>query len=173
MNRDKMIQKLNSSTVELIFYSKGRINLEQRKIYELIDKYIEITHEVWKNSEILIREEISEDLTNDQHYILRYIYKNRNATTTGLAEAFSVQKSAITAIVNRLVEKNYIQRIHDKTDRRFIFLTLTDEGKKLFEETEEKIFNLVKSFITKFDRDEIENFINTYEKLARIIRGMR
>jgi DNA-binding MarR family transcriptional regulator len=90
-----------------------------------------------------------------------------------LAEAFSVQKSAITAIVNRLVEKNYIQRIHDETDRRFIFLTLTDEGKKLFEETEEKIFNLVKSFITKFDRDEIENFINTYEKLARIIRGMR
>jgi hypothetical protein len=31
MNRDKIIQKLNSSTVELIFYSKGRINLEQRK----------------------------------------------------------------------------------------------------------------------------------------------
>lgn len=147
--------------------------MEQRRIYELIDKYIEITHEVWKNSENLIREEISEDLTNDQHYILRYIYKNGKATTTGLAEAFSVQKSAITAIVNRLVDKNLIMRTYDEADRRYIFLTLTEEGKKQFEETEKKIFNLVKSFITKFDREEIENFIKTYEKLASIIREIR
>lgn len=147
--------------------------MEQRRIYELIDKYIELTHEVWKNSENLIREEISEDLTNDQHYILRYIYKNGKATTTGLAEAFSVQKSAITAIVNRLVDKNLIMRTYDEADRRYIFLTLTEEGKKQFEETEKKIFNLVKSFITKFDREEIENFIKTYEKLASIIREIR
>lgn len=147
--------------------------MEQRRIYELIDKYIEITHEVWKNSENLIREEISEDLTNDQHYILRYIYKNGKATTTGLAEAFSVQKSAITAIVNRLVDKNLIMRTYDEADRRYIFLTLTEEGKKQFEETEKKIFNLVKSFIIKFDREEIENFIKTYEKLASIIREIR
>lgn len=147
--------------------------MEQRRIYELIDKYIELTHEVWKNSENLIREEISEDLTNDQHYILRYIYKNGKATTTGLAEAFSVQKSAITAIVNRLVDKNLIMRTYDEADRRYIFLTLTEEGKKQFEESEKKIFNLVKSFITKFDREEIENFIKTYEKLASIIREIR
>ncbi|NCU18136.1 MarR family winged helix-turn-helix transcriptional regulator [Pallidibacillus pasinlerensis] len=147
--------------------------MEQRRIYELIDKYIELTHEVWKNSENLIREEISEDLTNDQHYILRYIYKNGKATTTGLAEAFSVQKSAITAIVNRLVDKNLIMRTYDEADRRYIFLTLTEEGKKQFEKTEKKIFNLVKSFIIKFDREEIENFIKTYEKLASIIREIR
>lgn len=147
--------------------------MEQRRIYELIDKYIELTHEVWKNSENLIREEISEDLTNDQHYILRNIYKNGKATTTGLAEAFSVQKSAITAIVNRLVDKNLIMRTYDEADRRYIFLTLTEEGKKQFEESEKKIFNLVKSFITKFDREEIENFIKTYEKLASIIREIR
>lgn len=149
------------------------INLEQRKIFELIDKYLELTHDVWKNSENLIRDEISDDLTNDQHYILRYIYKNGKATTTGLAEAFSVQKSAITAIINRLVDKNLIMRTYDETDRRFIFLTLTEEGKVLYEKTEEKIYNLVRSIITQFDPNEIENFISTYEKLAKIIREMR
>ncbi len=117
---------------------------------------------------------ISEDLTNDQHYILRYIYKNRNATTTGLAELFLFKKAQLQPLLTDLLIKILHFSVPMMKQIAGLYsCTLTDEGKKLFEETEEKILNLVKSFITKFDRDEIENFINTYEKLARIIRGMR
>ncbi|AWI13528.1 MarR family transcriptional regulator [Caldifermentibacillus hisashii] len=139
-------------------------------IHEIVERYIQLTHEVWKRGEALIRDEIGEVLTNDQHYLLRYIYRQKRCTPTELAAAFSVQKSAITAIINRLVEKNLIKRTQDVDDRRVIYLTLTDQGKILYEKTEAKIFKLVESIITKFDQQEIESFLKMYGKLAEILK---
>jgi len=139
-------------------------------IHEIVERYIQLTHEVWKRGEALIRDEIGEVLTNDQHYLLRYIYRQKRCTPTELADAFSVQKSAITAIINRLVEKKLIKRTQDVDDRRVIYLTLTDQGEILFEKTEAKIFKLVESIITKFDQQEIESFLKMYGKLAEILK---
>lgn len=147
--------------------------MDKMAIHELVDRYIELTHEVWKRGEALTKEEIGEELTNDQHYLLRYIYRRQRCTTTELAEAFSVQKSAITAIMNRLVEKNIIERVQDKNDRRVLYLTLTKEGRTLFEKTEARVFNLVESIIQQFGQEEIETFIRTYEKLANVLREMQ
>jgi DNA-binding MarR family transcriptional regulator len=144
--------------------------MENLSIHEIVERYIQLTHEVWKRGETLIRDEIGEDLTNDQHYLLRYIYRQQKCTPTELAAAFSVQKSAITAIINRLVEKNLIKRTQDVDDRRVIYLTLTDQGEILFEKTEAKIFKLVESIITKFDQQEIESFLKMYGKLADILK---
>ncbi|WP_033827842.1 MarR family winged helix-turn-helix transcriptional regulator [Bacillus andreraoultii] len=147
--------------------------MDKMDIHELVDRYIELTHEVWKRGEALTKEEIGEEVTNDQHYLLRYIYSRQRCTTTELAEAFSVQKSAITAIMNRLVEKNMIERVQDKNDRRVLYLTLTKEGRTLFEKTEARVFNLVESIIQQFGQEEIETFIRTYEKLANVLREMQ
>lgn len=147
--------------------------MDKMDIHELVDRYIELTHEVWKRGEALTKEEIGEEVTNDQHYLLRYIYRRQRCTTTELAEAFSVQKSAITAIMNRLVEKNMIERVQDKNDRRVLYLTLTKEGRTLFEKTEARVFNLVESIIQQFGQEEIETFIRTYEKLANVLREMQ
>ena len=134
--------------------------MENLSIHEIVERYIQLTHEVWKRGEALIRDEIGEVLTNDQHYFLRYIYRQKRCTPTELAAAFSVQKSAITAIINRLVEKKLIKRTQDVDDRRVIYLTLTDA----------KIFKLVESIITKFDQQEIESFLKMYGKLAEILK---
>lgn len=142
-------------------------------IQELINRYVTVSFKVNKQAESLIKEQISADLTNDQHYILRYIYKAGKCTSSELADAFEVNKSAITAIINRMVERNMIIRTRDKEDRRVVYLTLSDEGNLLFDKTEDKICCLVKSIITKFELDEIQNFIKTYEKLADILMDIK
>ncbi|MCU9612942.1 MarR family transcriptional regulator [Caldibacillus lycopersici] len=139
-------------------------------IQELINRYITLTNDVWKRGEVLVREEIGSDLTNDQLYLLRYVNQHKQCTTTELAEVFFVQKSAISAIVNRLVEKNLMERSQDKEDRRIVVLSLTDEGKELYLKMESKIFKLVESFITQFNEKEITQFMQSYEKLAKILK---
>ncbi len=146
--------------------------MTEKEIQKLIESYLRLTHEVWKRGEILIRRELDEQITNDQHYLMRYIHRRGKCTTTELAHAFAVQKSAITAIVNRLVEKNLLERIRGEKDRRVIYLTLTDEGKVLFNKAEANIYQLVESILTRFDRQEIEQFMNTFEKLAKILKEM-
>jgi DNA-binding MarR family transcriptional regulator len=90
-----------------------------------------------------------------------------------LAEAFDVNKSAITAIINRLADRGLIERTRDENDRRVVYLTLSVKGKELLQKTQEKVHLLVESFITQFDETEITNFINTYEKLALILTNMK
>jgi DNA-binding MarR family transcriptional regulator len=145
--------------------------VEEITIQELIDRYIAVSFKVTKKAESLIKEQIGDDLTNDQHYILRYMYQSKECTSSELAEVFEVNKSAITAIINRMADRGLIKRTRDENDRRVVYLTLTDEGITLFEKTEDRVHCLVKSIITKFNREEIQNFIQTYEKLADILNS--
>lgn len=146
--------------------------MDNEKIQELVDRYIRISYFVMKKGESLIRDQIGEDLTNDQHATLRYIKKTNNCTSSELADVFDVNKSAITAIINRLTDKGLITRTRDQSDRRVVYLTLTDLGEDLFQKSEQKINHLVGHFITQFNEDEIERFISTYEKLANILGGI-
>lgn len=143
--------------------------MADKKIKDLVDRYIAVQFSVSKKAETLVKEQIGSDLTSDQHYTLRYIYQIESCTSSELAEVFEVKKSAITAIITRLWEKGLIQRTRDENDRRVVYLTLTDKGNELYLKAEERIHKLVESFITKFDQSEIEQFINTYEKLNQVL----
>lgn len=139
---------------------------------KLIRRYESVSFSVVKKVEYLMKDEISEDLTNDQHAMLRFIQNYGPCTSTALADAFFVKKSAITAIINRLNEKGLITRQRDDNDRRVVYLTLSERGKKIYNESERKIHQLVEDMITKFSDDEITSFINTYEKLSKTLDHM-
>ncbi|MEH7305145.1 MarR family winged helix-turn-helix transcriptional regulator [Neobacillus drentensis] len=143
--------------------------MDKNIIQELIDRYVTVSFQVHKKAENLIKGQIGDDLTNDQHYILRYIHQAKECTSTELADAFEVNKSAITAIINRMADRGLIERTRDENDRRVVYLTLTNEGYTLYENCQEKVQLLVESIITQFDQSEITAFINTYEKLAQIL----
>jgi DNA-binding MarR family transcriptional regulator len=144
--------------------------MTEENIKELVDRYIAVSFSVYKSGEMLIQDQIKSDLTNDQHYVLRYINKVSSCTSSELAEVFMVKKSAITAIITRMWEKGLIKRTRDVNDRRVVYLTLTDAGQELFNKTEERIQSLVESFINQFDQKEIKQFIETYEKLNQLLK---
>jgi DNA-binding MarR family transcriptional regulator len=146
--------------------------LRYGNIQDLVERYLSVSFIVMRKAAALVKCELDEDMTNDQYYLLRYIKKKMKCTSTELASMFGVNKSAITAMTNRLVKKGLIQRTRDQNDRRVVYLTLTERGDEWITETEEKIHKLVESFITKFSEKEIEAFIQTYEKLARILQEM-
>jgi DNA-binding MarR family transcriptional regulator len=150
----------------------GGDEMANGQVQDLIDRYMRVSFYVTKMGESLIKEQIGDDLTNDQHYTLRFIRQKDECTSTDLAAAFNVNKSAITAIITRLTDKGLIQRTRDTNDRRFVYLTLTERGNDLFVLTEQKIQKLVESFITRFDTEEIDSFIGTYEKLSEILIDM-
>jgi DNA-binding MarR family transcriptional regulator len=152
---------------------RGKWAMDKKIIQELIDRYVSVSFDVNKKAESLIKGQIEEDLTVDQHYIIRYIQNSKECTSSELAEAFDVNKSAITAIINRLADRGLIERTRDEKDRRVVYLTLSDKGIDLHHKTQEKVHLLVESFITQFDESEITAFINTYEKLAQILTTMK
>jgi DNA-binding MarR family transcriptional regulator len=138
-------------------------------IKDLVDRYIAVSQSVEKKAGSLVKGQIGSDLTNDQHFTLRYMNQVGTCTSSELAEVFDVQKSAITAIIQRLWEKGLIERTRDEKDRRVVYLTLTEKGKDLYSQCEERINHLVEGLITQFEQSEIKQFIQTFEKLNQIL----
>lgn len=69
-------------------------------------------------------------VTGPQLIVLKEIqYNNGSITTTNLAENVSLSQSTVTNIIDRLVEKNYVVRKRDSSDKRMWFLELTSDGK--------------------------------------------
>ncbi|MBM7645709.1 DNA-binding MarR family transcriptional regulator [Scopulibacillus daqui] len=139
--------------------------MDEQTLSAIIERYFNVV----KKAEALIKTEISEELTKDQHAVLRFIKANGQCTSSQLAKAFFVKKSAITAIVNRLAEKNIIARQRDANDRRVVYLTLTDYGEKLYQHCSENIRTLAASLTSYFKQDEVKAFLNIYEKLDQIL----
>ncbi|WP_400243095.1 MarR family winged helix-turn-helix transcriptional regulator [Niallia sp. JL1B1071] len=145
--------------------------INRTDINHIIDRYVSINFSVNRKFDQLIRQEIGDVLTTEQHFTMRHINNVNVCTSTELAIVFGVKKSAITPIINRLVEKGWVERTRDEKDRRVIYLTLTPEGKVIFGEMEKKIQSVIESVISKFDQTEIQNFLDTYAKLDGLIEG--
>ena len=53
---------------------------------------------------------------------------------TDVSRFLMVSKPAATQAVNRLVERNYVERVDDPGDRRLVYIQPTEAGKRRFEE---------------------------------------
>ncbi len=143
--------------------------MDSQRLTELIERYELLSFLVHRKGELLINEQIQSQLTHDQHITLYYIRMMKGCTSSELAQLFHVNKSAISALISRLEEKQLIVRKRNDTDRRLVHLSLTQEGETLYQESNKKIHDVVENFISQFSDDEIESFMKTYEKLALIL----
>lgn len=62
---------------------------------------------------------------------LRHLFEDTESSTTGLIDALGMTKGAVSKVVSRLEEKQYIKRISSETDKREQLLVLTPIGKAL------------------------------------------
>lgn len=63
--------------------------------------------------------------------ILSNLLENEKLTMKELAERVRKDKSTITALVNKLVEQGYVQKIRDEKDSRIVFVMVTEKGKSI------------------------------------------
>lgn len=77
---------------------------------------------------------IHEDLTVDQALILQFLHHENNIPQVELAKLLFKKEASITRMVDALVQKNYLTRSSDNTDRRKFRLELTKKGTSSMEE---------------------------------------
>ncbi|OMD42908.1 MarR family winged helix-turn-helix transcriptional regulator [Paenibacillus odorifer] len=139
----------------------------QHWINRYMDAYMMVTRQVAAR----IKDSIAADTTNDQYQILRLINAQEQCTSTYLAETFCVGKSSITAIINRLVQAGIIERTRDENDRRQVYLSMSEHGKRVFEAAESQVHEVVAPYLFHFEKKDIEVFIMMFEKLANLIQN--
>ncbi|MBR2566635.1 MAG: MarR family transcriptional regulator [Paenibacillus sp.] len=135
----------------------------------LVNRYLDASFLVNKRFDTRIREKVGQTVTTDQFCALRLIHEKPECTPSDLAELLCVGKSSITALVNKLAERNLVHRTGDERDRRVIYLTLTDAGHELYKETELEIQKVLEPYLKHFTPEEVKIFIDSFEKLASLL----
>ncbi|TNJ66932.1 MarR family transcriptional regulator [Paenibacillus hemerocallicola] len=106
-------------------------------------------------------------LTMPQFFMLHMIRDKGPCKATALAEQMEVKPSAITVMIDRLVNHGFVERSHDERDRRIVLIRLTEQGKQALVQMNQIRAEIASRYFDKIDKDEAEQFLNILEKLAK------
>jgi DNA-binding MarR family transcriptional regulator len=94
-------------------------------------------------------------LTPPHFYILLILKKEGTTRVTKLAEYINVKPSAITVLMDRLVEMEYVKRNHSQEDRRVVMLEMTSKGNELLASVLQRHNELMSTYLTVFKEEEL------------------
>lgn len=109
--------------------SPGRWAADAQRLLDLLNALGSTTFRqlLWQRASEL-------DLTYGQSQVLFYVADHAECHMGDVAKAFGVTLPAVTHIVDRLEEKQFVTRGNHPGDRRVYVLRLTEQGRALAEE---------------------------------------
>ena len=83
---------------------------------------------LFRNNIIKPFEKTAKALSPMQMHILLFLRGKNPISTSELAANMDVLKQQITYLTDKLEKNNLIERVHDKKDRRFVKISITQSG---------------------------------------------
>jgi DNA-binding MarR family transcriptional regulator len=105
------------------------------------------------------------DITIDQWLVLKTLHENKSISQNEIAELVFKDFASITRIIEILVQKAYITRKINTTDRRKFVLEITENGNKIIEKIYPIVIENRKQALTDLSIDEINNLKIQLEKI--------
>lgn len=94
------------------------------------------------------------------------------AKITDLSVAAEMSKPAVSQMLNSLEDKNMIERVTTKSDRRVVFVRLTEQGQKQLKATIESLNRLMEQVVDELGPEDTAELTRLFEKLHGIIERM-
>jgi DNA-binding MarR family transcriptional regulator len=106
------------------------------------------------------------DLTYAQSQVLFHVADHPGCHMGDVAKAFGVTLPAVTHIVDRLEEKQFLERADDPADRRVYILELTRAGRALVQELHGLQMRGVEAVLRRMAADDRQRVIKGLEALV-------
>jgi len=111
--------------------------------------------------------DIFKNLNKQEIRLLNFLGAKKTTIMREIANNLSVGSGAATGIVDRLVDKKFVRRIGNETDRRIVIIELTHKGKKVYELGFENYLNLTRGILESLDRKEQIQLVSLFRKISR------
>jgi DNA-binding MarR family transcriptional regulator len=106
------------------------------------------------------------EITMAQCHVLMEIELMGEVTTKELAEKLLLDKSTLSRTVNKLCSIGLVSRRSNKSDRRFVFLSLTARGRKRCDEINRGNDQIYRQVFNYMPSRTAENMIHHFESLV-------
>lgn len=118
------------------------------------------------SSEVALLSYINNNLSDVESKTVKFQMKT-------IAEGLGISRSALSQAVNRLEAKQILRRIGSTDGKRATYLRFTESGYKLFCDELIEYNGKIKYIINEIGENECNRFIETAEKISRIISDNR
>ncbi len=135
-------------------------HLFDQTIQQLIHHFGEIEAESFEGSEI-------SKLSMKQITYLEAISSLEKPTFSELARQLSVSKPSVTAIVTRLTQEGFVDRVQSAEDRRTFHILLTEKGRALQEVHHEFHRKIAQHFRQALTPVELDQLIHLLSKVVK------
>lgn len=115
-------------------------------------------------SQAVITEEFKDISNNDMH-IIEAVGIEEPRNMSDIAKRLDVTVGTLTTNMNGLEKKGYIVRQRSDADKRVVYITLTERGRKAFFHHRDFHRNMIKSVVVGLDDDEKRLLYRCLKKL--------
>lgn len=105
------------------------------------------------------------NLTIGQPKILDYLKEHNGVSQKEIAIGCHIETSSLTSLLNRMEEKNLIERKMLNGNRRSLYIFLTDKGWEYQKLVEKRFLALEEEAFTDISKKEQEQFMKTFKHI--------
>ena len=110
------------------------------------------------------------DLTNNDKHVIEAIGLNEPKNMTSIARELSVTVGTLTIAMNSLVKKGYVVRERGLEDRRVVYISLSEKGRRAHEHHAEFHREMIQGISEELSEEELRVLIRALTKLDRWFR---
>lgn len=140
--------------------------------YKVInDILVNLINEIWEVEGNAIITEEFRDITNNDMHIIEAIDLGEGKSMSAIAKRLNVTVGTLTSAMNGLVKKNYVERHRSESDRRVVYVRLTEKGVAAYHHHAEYHRLMTCAIMERLDEDEIPVLMKTLTGLTGFFRG--
>lgn len=105
------------------------------------------------------------DITNNDMHVIDAIGIDEPKNMTSIARELSVTVGTLTIAMNSLVKKGYVIRTRGEEDRRVVYISLSDKGRRAYEHHAEFHKEMIDSIAAELSSEEMEVLVRALSRL--------
>lgn len=106
-----------------------------------------------------------QDITGNDMHVIEAIGTGEPKNMSAIARELSVTVGTLTIAMNSLVKKGYVLRERGQEDRRVVYISLSDRGRRAYEHHAAFHREMIQAVVSDLDREETDVLIKALTKL--------
>lgn len=137
--------------------------MERQPFFELIHSMDKVTNQLiieWNKT-------FHEDLGISQIIVLGHLKMNGKSRPSDIAKTLGLTPPTLSYLSDKLVKRKFANRLTHESDRRVIYLEITDDGVDVLNRATQAGEKLRMNLFKKLTEQERDQLIHLYQKLNR------
>ena len=142
------------------------------KLMEINRMLVEVYDDVNHIEEYSIKKGVFSDLSITEIHTIEAVGLYHARTMSEISAELGITMGTLTIAVDKLIRKGYLERSRSNTDRRIVYVTLTQRGKLAYRIHEKFHLDMVKAIMLDFTPQEEEVLLTALSKLNKHLKDI-